>query len=144
MLGQQRDLARDAAQETALRFLRDLPSFRGQSSVRTWSIGIAINVTRELRRTYRVRENLAQVPLERAEQPVPPADQNAAILESHSALRAMLESLPVRQREAVVLRFFEGMSVDEAADAMQCAPGTVKATVHQALRSLREKLSQHA
>ena len=51
-----------------------------------------------------------------------------------------LNGLNERQREAVVLRFFEELSVEDTAAAMNCAPGTVKATVHQALRSLRQRL----
>jgi RNA polymerase sigma factor (sigma-70 family) len=52
--------------------------------------------------------------------------------------------LPQRQREALLLRYFEGLSLEEAAAAMGCAVGTVKATVHQALRALRTKLRQLA
>jgi RNA polymerase sigma factor (sigma-70 family) len=62
--------------------------------------------------------------------------------EQRQALRAGLEQLPDRQREAVILRFFEQLSVEESARAMGCATGTVKATVHQALRAMRERLKQ--
>ena len=44
----------------------------------------------------------------------------------------MLADLPDRQREAIVLRFLEELSVEQTAAAMGCAEGTVKATVHQA------------
>ena len=54
----------------------------------------------------------------------------------------MLNTLPDRQREAITLRFFEEMSVEETASAMGCAVGTVKATVHQALRALKLKMQQ--
>jgi RNA polymerase sigma factor (sigma-70 family) len=64
----------------------------------------------------------------------------ADLSEQRERLRAVLEQLPERQREAVLLRFFEDLSVDETAKAMECAPGTVKATVHQALATLRRKL----
>jgi RNA polymerase sigma factor (sigma-70 family) len=57
-------------------------------------------------------------------------------------MRAVLQTLPDRQREAIVLRFFEELSVEQTAAAMDCAVGTVKATVHQALRALREKMKQ--
>jgi len=53
--------ARDATQETAVRFLRQLPGFRGESQIRTWSLGIAINVVREIRRTARPDANLDDV-----------------------------------------------------------------------------------
>src|SRR5689334_17426181 len=47
------ELAADATQETALRFMRQLPSFRGESQLKTWSLGIALNVVREMRRSRR-------------------------------------------------------------------------------------------
>ena len=62
--------------------------------------------------------------------------------EARDALRLTLAELPDRQREALVLRFFEDLSVEETAKAMGCAAGTVKATVHQALRSLRKRLER--
>ena len=68
--------------------------------------------------------------------------ESASSAEANDALRRTLDDLPERQREAIVLRFFEELSVDETAKAMSCATGTVKATVHQALRQLREKLRQ--
>jgi DNA-directed RNA polymerase specialized sigma24 family protein len=41
-----------------------------------------------------------------------------------------------------VLRFFEDLSTEEAAAAMGCAAGTIKATVHQALRALKQKMAK--
>ena len=137
------DRARDATQETALRFLKLLPRFEGNSTLTTWSMGIAINVVREMRRSASRHENsepvsgLAQVSDEKGS-----PDQSASQAEQASLLRAGLDDLPDRQREAIVLRFFEDLSVEETAAAMNCAEGTVKATVHQALRTLRNKLKQ--
>jgi RNA polymerase sigma-70 factor (ECF subfamily) len=138
------DDARDATQETALRFLRDLSKFRGESSLSTWSMGIAINVTRETRRKRRAvgtydedREPIAATP--RVAQP---PDEAALAVESRDLLRSTLKNLPERQREAVLLRYFQDLSLEQTADAMGCAVGTVKATVHQALRVLRNKLKQ--
>ena len=52
----------------------------------------------------------------------------------------VMDRLPIRQREAVLLRYFEQLSVEETATAMGCAAGTVKALVFQALRNLRQSL----
>lgn len=136
------DLAREATQETAARFLAALPTYRGQSTPSTWSMGIVLNVVREIRR----RENAA--PDARrlagaAKEAVDPLD-HASTGEENSMLRASLRELPERQQEAVVLRFFEDLSVEQTAEVMQCAPGTVKATVHHALKALRQKLRQWA
>jgi RNA polymerase sigma-70 factor (ECF subfamily) len=143
LLGNQND-AQDAVQETALRFLRDLPRFRGESSITTWSMGIAINVTREMRRRKRPNESFddAQESLAAMPRIARSPDESASLKESHELLRDTLSDLPQRQREAIVLRYFEDLSIDDTAAAMACASGTVKATIHQALRVLRQKLKQ--
>lgn len=133
--------ARDAMQETGLRFIRTLAAFRGDSQLQTWSLGIALNVVREIRRKQRAIPEAGRNLLAARRQP--PVTPLAAVdlAEQHENLHAMLADLPDRQREAIVLRFFEGLSVEETARAMDCAQGTVKATVHQALRSMRLKLA---
>jgi RNA polymerase sigma-70 factor (ECF subfamily) len=143
-LSQLRDpeAARDATQETALRFLRTLSNFRGQSSITTWSMGIALNVIREMRRSRKHESLDAHFAAEGSSAEVVP--DSAARSEAQTVMRSLLNDLPDRQKEAIALRFFEGMSVDQTATAMQCAAGTVKATVHQALRALRAKLGTRA
>ena len=138
--------ARDAAQETGLRFLRQLPGFRGESQIRTWSLGIAINVVREMRRSGRGESPLPDEPgVADGRRPVEAGpEESVETQERRDVLRETLAGLPDRQREAVVLRSFEDLSVEQTAAAMDCAPGTVKATVHQALRKLKEKLRQLA
>jgi RNA polymerase sigma-70 factor (ECF subfamily) len=132
------ELARDATQETALRFLKQLPAFRGESQLRTWSLGIAINVCREMRRRARPVDAVRLADGQRPADAGP--DEAAELGESKARVREMLAELPERQREAVMLRFFEELSVDEAAEVMQCAAGTVKATIHQAMKALKKKL----
>ena len=65
---------------------------------------------------------------------------SAELKDETDMLKQTLATLPDRQREALVLRFFEDLSVEQTAAAMGCAEGTVKATVFQALRALREKM----
>lgn len=107
MLGGDADRARDATQETAVRFLRQLPGFRGDSQLRTWSLGIAINVVRELRRAGHrdgpLPEEMGIVTDGRRASPAGP-DESVEMNERRDILRATLADLPDRQREAVVLR----------------------------------------
>jgi RNA polymerase sigma-70 factor (sigma-E family) len=56
---------------------------------------------------------------------------------------ALLE-LPVRQRAAVVLRYYEDLTEAQTAEAMGCAVGTVKSQVSAALSKLRERLGDRA
>jgi RNA polymerase sigma-70 factor (ECF subfamily) len=136
-----RDDARDAVQETALRFVRDLHKFQSNSSIMTWSMGIAINVTREMRRKNRATESMENnEPIAAMPRIARSPNESAVLNESRDLLRASISDLPERQREALLLRFFEELSVEETAAAMSCASGTVKATIHQALRALKMKL----
>jgi RNA polymerase sigma-70 factor (ECF subfamily) len=132
------EAARDATQETAVRVLRSLADFRAGSTVMTWSMGIAINVCREMRRK-KEREHRGWRIEDREERA---ADIDVEKREAAAAVRRVLDEMPERQREAIVLRFFEELSVEEAAAAMGCAQGTVKATVHQALRAMKERMKQ--
>ncbi len=52
----------------------------------------------------------------------------------------VLLQLPVRQRTAIVLRYYEDLTEAQTADAMDCAVGTVKSQVAAGLRKLRERL----
>jgi len=133
------EAAVDATQETALRMLAQLDRFRGDSRVTTWAIGIALNVCREqIRKRGRItadhRRRGVSVPVQ--------PDALAAQRELHARLRDRLGELSGRQREAIVLRYFEGLSVRETAALMRVATGTVKATTRQAIDRLRQ-LMEH-
>jgi len=67
--------------------------------------------------------------------------EGVAELEARELLDA-LAALPSRQRAAVVLRFYSGLSERETADALDCAPGTVGSLVHRALASLRDAIER--
>jgi RNA polymerase sigma-70 factor (sigma-E family) len=56
------------------------------------------------------------------------------------AVIALLASLPTRQRAAVVLRYWAGLSEREIADTLRCSQGTVKSQISRALASLRERV----
>lgn len=56
------------------------------------------------------------------------------------AVRAALQQLNTRQREVVILRFFLGLSAEEAARVTDSSPGAVRALTHRAISALRRTL----
>jgi len=67
-------------------------------------------------------------------------------LQSHEAmvsLQGAIAELPGRQREAFMLRTFEGLDVTGTATAMGCSEGSVKTHYSRAVHSLRETLGEH-
>lgn len=67
-------------------------------------------------------------------------DDLAVLSEEHRAVLAALDTLPERQREVLVLRYWSDLSEAEIADAMGISRGTVKSTASRALAALEQRM----
>lgn len=63
--------------------------------------------------------------------------------EMKQSMSIALSALSERQRGMVILKYYEGCSVKEIADVFDCAVGTVKATLFQAVQHLKHSLAKH-
>ena len=72
------------------------------------------------------------------------AESAVLISEEHQEVLAAMRRLPVRQREAVVLRFYLDLGEEEIAASMRVTRGTVKSTTSRALAALGQMLGEQA
>ena len=129
-----RHLADDITQDVFLRLIRMRRGFSAKASFRTWIYRVTLNTSREF-----VRKAKRQARLHEGYQ-VEDEPASSPAWHGERALEAALANLPARQREAVVLRYFERLSVSEVAQVMKCREGTAKATLHHARRNLRKAI----
>ncbi|MGH2270657.1 RNA polymerase sigma factor [Anaerohalosphaeraceae bacterium U12dextr] len=145
------DDAAELTQESFVKVLENIGTFRSQSSFYTWLFRVGINLTltfcsRRLRLGMRSLDNslcskeslkLADV-LADTKQGSPLA--NVEKREMIQRILAALEKLEDHQRVLVVLRDIEGMSYEQIAEVLQLEIGTVKSRLSRARLALRELL----
>lgn len=119
--------AADAVQETFLYILRKVPGLRLSARMRTWLYPVIRNTT------IRMREKRRRLGAEVGPDAVAPSASRAEI-----DLDAALSALSDEQREAVMLRYVDDLSMEEIAMIQGTPVGTVKSRLHHALARLRD------
>ena len=145
-------VAEEVVQDTWLAVLRGLAGFEGRSSLRTWLFRILVNQAR----TTGTKEHRS-VPVPDPEPAVDPARFDAAggwadppehwveaaegRLEAGKLadrLRALMDELPARQREVVLLRDVEELSSEEVCSVLAISDGNQRVLLHRGRSRLRQ------
>jgi RNA polymerase sigma factor (sigma-70 family) len=136
MTGGDIHLADDLAQEAFVKVWKKLGSFRSEAKFSTWLFGIAHN---EWRMSVRGRKEVA---LEELADPPSEAEQADGAAASHLRLdlAEAMQTLTAAERAAIVLCCQNGLSHEEAAQALDCPLGTVKKNILRSREKLRRRL----
>jgi RNA polymerase sigma-70 factor (ECF subfamily) len=149
------DDALDVVQDAMLKLTRSYAS-RPSTEWRPLFYRILENGIRDLQRRRTVRKRImtwlpgakedpdseAQDPLENVADSGPAIPEKLMQAQAMQKLEESLRALPARQREAFMLRNFEGMDVAETASAMACSEGSVKTHYSRAVHALRGQLGE--
>ena len=153
MLGNSSD-AEDVLQNTFLKAFQHLPAFEGRSSLSTWLYRIASNEALMLIRKRRREVNLADAEAEDEQDaeisaPVQLTDwcclpeEEFLSDESQDLLNRAVQRLPERLRIVFILRDLQGLSIQEAGEALGLSETAVKTRLLRARLRLREDLSAY-
>lgn len=130
--------AEDLLQELWIIAYQEMDRRPAGAPIRAWLHTILLNIGRARWRRRQRRERLMALWWNREE---PTVGASPDIDESLDRLHLWREiaALPDLQRRVLLLRIVEGMSTASTAAALNRAEGTVKASLHRALRTLRER-----
>ena len=129
-------LAEDAVQDTFVKAYRRLDDLRDESSERAWLMRIAINTCRDYLRTAWLRRIDRRVSLDM----LPEASIDGTFPDQTVITEVM--GLPPRLREAVLLRYYQGLKMKEMADALNISLSTVKQRLERANTILHSRLER--
>jgi RNA polymerase sigma-70 factor, ECF subfamily len=143
MVGRERALVEDLAQETFLRVLRSLPGFtvNGPARLSTWIVTIATRLALDHLRRRAPRMDEAQV-AGGIPSVLPRPDQDVQRRAVAVALTEAVGALGPPFRAAFLLREVHGLSYDQIAEALEIDAGTVKSRLARARAALQKALAE--
>ena len=145
--------AEDLAQEAFLRIYRSRHNYKPKAKLSTWIYCIAKNIAlNELRRraTHRAASLEETIDAEDSEIKIQFADttqnlpsQELEKKELENIIKKAIDSLPIHQKTAIILRRFDGFSYEEIGKIMKCSIFSVKSLLNRAKENLKEKLKPY-
>ncbi|MGI8315400.1 RNA polymerase sigma factor SigX [Halobacillus mangrovi] len=145
-----RDLAEDLVQDVYIKVIKSYQSFDGRSSEKTWLFSIARHVTIDYFRKQKRKRNRIMDFFDWSEkgekiQDTDTLPEEVAIQnEELKAVYQALDQCTVDQRSVIILRFIQGMSIQETAAILDWSESKVKTTQHRGMKALREILDKES
>jgi len=144
-----RDAAETVAQDCFMRAYAAQASFRGDCSLKTWLMGIAVNLIRDHIRSRRLQfwKRTRSTPLPRETisaaglySPDDSPEKRALLKQQIESLWSAVEYLSERQRTIFFLRFVEDLDILEIAAVTGITEGAVKTHLFRAVQALRQRM----
>jgi RNA polymerase sigma-70 factor, ECF subfamily len=133
--------AQDIAQDTFLKLFSTIGSYRGESNFESWLYRMVVNSCFDQKRKTRRLAPLLDEVLSLLRTPDISALDEVLRSEMSAQVKAVIDGLAPDQRIVVILRYTQGLSYDEIAEILGCAPGTIASRLNRAHKILERRLS---
>jgi len=143
-----RENSEDLAQEVFLRVYRSAKQYKPEAKFTTWLYKIATNVSLTYVKKKNKNKNVSLDEMnentgEVEDSSVEISDDIIYRNEMKNLIFSAMESLPEREKVAIMLCKYEGLSYEETANVLECTVGAVKAYVHRGRMKLVNKLKPY-
>jgi RNA polymerase sigma-70 factor, ECF subfamily len=126
--------ALDVVQETAYRSFKSIGTLKEPKYFKTWLMRIAISCSLDI---LRKRKNVVQLKPEFEEYL---SDQVNEDIISEITLKELIDQLDNNEKSVILLRFYQGLTLQEVSDTLQIPLGTAKTVLYRGLNKLRKNL----
>ena len=137
-------VAQDIAQDTFVKLFSTIGSFRGDSNFESWLYRTVVNSCFDQKRKTRRLTPLLDEVLTALRTPDLSVLDEVLRAEMSTHVRSVVDSLAPDQRMVIVLRYTQGLSYDEIAAILGCAPGTIASRLNRTHKVLERRLSRLA
>jgi RNA polymerase sigma-70 factor, ECF subfamily len=130
-----REAAEDVTQEVFIKVWRALPGYDGRASISTWIYTIARNASLSVLRARRPQSSLSDPEVMEAVE-ANNSGPSTDVLAERAAILKIVDRLPTKQRQVIMLFYMEEQSHEEVAAMLAMPVGTVKTLLHRARAQL--------
>ena len=142
MLGGDQMLAEDLVQETFLRMMRSISTYHYPRPFKTWLYAIATNLAHDHFKRADTRHTIAMPEEFNHHDDTDYPESTMINKHEQEQVSTQIMQLPIHQREAMILRYYQEMPLAEIAQVLDIPIGTVKSRLSLGLRNLRKLMEQ--
>ncbi|MHC4070206.1 MAG: RNA polymerase sigma factor [Planctomycetota bacterium] len=139
-LGHGSQISEDLTQESFLRVWRHIGQLKSGKTLNGWIYRIATNTSKLYRRRKRNKNLFAFEQLDVPDNKMPDCDQKAVQNEQIIKLKNVIDVLPMKSKQVIILHYMQNLSIAEAAEAVGVRQGTFKSRLNRALKILRNQI----
>jgi RNA polymerase sigma-70 factor, ECF subfamily len=133
-------LSEDIVQEVFISAYKNIDTFKGRSSYKTWLYAITINKSKDFLRKPFMKEPFFQRMKSKVKPVHPNPEEHVIQKEGQHGLAAEVMSLPIKYREVIILYYYDDLSTKEVAGLLNIPLSTAKTRIQRGRQVLRKQL----